>query len=176
MTPYTLAKSGTEHAEQRALMAWCNMAAKFGFVIADDDKAYTSQGYAAFQADRIKTYHASKIEWQPLPQLEWLHAIHNQEKSGSAIRGAMAKAEGVKAGVADLFLPWPKMSSGSHMVTDYHGLYIEMKRNVTTDIEKLLSEEQKTYRDYCQIVGYDWHCCRGWRNGRAVLLDYLGVY
>lgn len=169
MTPYTLAKSGTEHAEQRALMAWCNMAAKFGMAAADDDLSYTEKDYA----NQLSQLQARINKQKHLPQFEWIHAIHNQEKSGSAIRGAMAKAEGVKAGVADLFLPWPKINN--HSSYQIHGCYIEMKRNVTTDIEKLLSNEQKAYREYCQRVGYDWHCCRGWRDGRAVLLNYLGM-
>lgn len=162
MTPDTLAKSGTEHAEQRALMAWCNMAAKFGIEAADDDKSYTVKDRAAEISAATLLGHQ-----RYLPQLEWIHAIHNQEKSGSAIRGAMAKAEGVKAGVADLFLPFP--------MGRYHGLYIEMKRDVPTNIEKLLSDEQKAYREYCYNFNYYWHCCRGWRDGRAVLLTYLGV-
>lgn len=180
MTPDTLAKSGTEHAEQRALMAWCNMAAKFGMAAADNDLSYTVKGMAKQISDETPLG-----EQKYLLQLEWIHAIHNQgsgekdNKQAGAIRGGRAKAEGVKAGVADLFLPWPVTNAdevGNGIVeTIYCGCYIEMKRNVTTDIEKLLSNVQKAYRDYCLHVGYDWHCCRGWRDGRAVLLNYLGV-
>ncbi len=36
MNPETLAKSGTEHAHQTALFAWCAVARLYGFDVADD--------------------------------------------------------------------------------------------------------------------------------------------
>lgn len=47
-----------------------------------------------------------------VPALEWFHAIPNGGSRGDddksrKIRGAQLKAEGVRQGVADTFLPWP---------------------------------------------------------------------
>ena len=175
MTPDQLAKSGTEHAEQRALFAWANMAAKYGLTAADDDKSYTVPFHAQQLSEQTPLGHQKY-----LPQLEWLHAIHNQGH-GDVVRGGKAKAEGVKAGIADCFLPWPvnRLAEGLAFISNISiaaaGCYIEMKRNVTTDIEKLLSDEQKAYRVYCNQVGYAWYCARGWREARQYLLEYLGL-
>jgi hypothetical protein len=46
MTPATLAKANTEHSHQRALFAWLNMAASFGFAAAWDEQSYTKSGHA----------------------------------------------------------------------------------------------------------------------------------
>ena len=52
------------------------------------------------------------------PGLKLMFAIPNGG-ARSAVTGAMLKAEGVKPGVPDIFLPYP--------VGDYHGLFIELK-------------------------------------------------
>lgn len=52
------------------------------------------------------------------PELKWLHHIPNGGKRNAA-EAARFKAQGVKAGVSDLFLP------AAH--GGYFGLYIEMK-------------------------------------------------
>ena len=46
MTPDQLAKSGTEHAEQRALFAWANMAYRYGLVAANSDDSYIKKNEA----------------------------------------------------------------------------------------------------------------------------------
>ena len=158
MTPDTLAKSGTEHAEQRALFAWCNMAERYGFKLADRNESYTVTGYAKAYFD--------VGEYYPIPQLKWLHAIHNQGH-GDAIRGARSKAEGVKPGVADLFLPVPVRTN----YISFAGLYIEMKR---ADKGKLSIEQSEFARDM-QDAGYKWACCFGWKNARDEILKYLGL-
>lgn len=73
---------------------------------------------------------AALIHWtrymtNEYPELDLLFAIPNGGQR-SAITGARLKAEGVKPGVPDLFLP---VARGG-----YHGLFIEMKagRNGTT--------------------------------------------
>jgi hypothetical protein len=97
------AKTRNEHAEQVALLMWANMAARFGPVIADDSHSYTVAGFAKTQFENAGKL-GYKIYSAPIPELEFLFAIHNQG-SGDAIRGARAKAEGVKAGVPDLMFP-----------------------------------------------------------------------
>lgn len=153
MTPSELAKSGTEHGEQRALIAWCNIAERYGWRVADDPRAYTTELASL-------TY---PIE--PMPQLHWFHAIHNQRDANNAVAGAKAKAEGVKKGVADLFLPVPTMQ--------YAGLYIEMKKADGNYGD--LKPEQKEFAEYCKLTNYKFECCFGWRNARSALLYYLGV-
>lgn len=150
MTPEQLCKSGSEHSHQRALFAWANVAERHGWRIADQNEAYTQLNYAAHFAQH------------PLPQLHWLHAIHNQGGS-SIVAGARAKAEGVKAGVADIFLPFP--------MSQYHGLYIEMKKPKVGRI----AEVQYEFRSYCKANGYAHAYCDTWIKARDCILAYLGL-
>ena len=83
-TPESLAKAGSEHAEQTALFCW-----------------------AALPEVRAE-----------YPVLELMFAIPNGGERNKIVAGNL-KAEGVKAGVLDIFLPVP--SKG------WHGLFIEMK-------------------------------------------------
>ena len=70
-------------------------------------------------------------EWNAgkYPELKWLHHVPNGG-SRNRVEAAKLKEMGVKAGVADLFLPCPKGI--------YCGLYIEMKygSNRHTDKQK----------------------------------------
>lgn len=74
------------------------------------------------------------------PELKWLHHIPNGGKRNAA-EAARFKAQGVKAGVSDLFLP------AAH--GGYFGLYIEMKygKNKPT-------EQQEQFLHDMRIAGY----------------------
>lgn len=164
MTPDQLAKSGSEHAHQRALFAWANMAEKFGLLIANAPNSYVVKGYA-------ESYDKQGSVYKPITKLKWLHAIHNQGH-GDVVRGGNAKAEGVKAGVWDIFLPVPITNEnevGNGIVeTLYCGLYIEMKvgNNKLTDKQ---IEFQNDNPQFCFAV------CYTWQEGRDAILKYLGL-
>lgn len=165
MTPADLAKSGSEHAEQRALLAWSNQAARFGVWFANHPEAYKDQIWRSQWMERCRTADLAVYD------LEWLHAIHNQGH-GDQIRGGKAKAEGVKPGVADLFLPVPRpFIENGCLVGVYHGLYMEMKPLKSGKP----SDEQELFRDYVVARGYRWLCCHGWKQGRDSLATYLGL-
>ncbi len=77
------------------------------------------------------------------------------------IRTAVSlKAEGVRAGYPDLFLPVPR--------NNHHGLHIELK------VKKgRLSDSQKDWLNFLNSQGYMAVCCYGWDEARAVIIDYL---
>lgn len=101
------------------------------------------------------------------PELRWLHHIPNGGARGDdaktrAIRGNALKAEGVKVGVADLFLPVKR--------GEYSGLYIEMKKPGKI---KTTSKEQDEFGEFVKAQGFGWIVCDNWESAVQVLQDYL---
>jgi hypothetical protein len=155
-------KSGLEHAHQSALFMWANMAVKFGYFVANHKEAYIEPGWAMKNA-------RGDLIWQ----LKWLHAIHNQGH-GDAIRGAKAKAEGVKAGVSDIFLPYPMRYDGGFNLAlpavTKHGFYLELKV-----AKNQPSNEQLEFKANMLHVGYHADIAWGWLEARSKLLEYLNI-
>lgn len=150
--PDEIAKPGTEHAIQSALFCICNFAAKHG------PKA------ALAWAEGLVWAHLSIAppDCQPdhisVPEFKWIHAIHNQGH-GDAVRGAKAKAEGTKAGIPDLFCPFPR--------GQYAGLYIEMKKPGGR-----ASLEQVEFATYAIHNCYCWQMFDNWRDAFQFIWDY----
>lgn len=88
------------------------------------------------------------------------------EGTGSPRRGVWNKAEGVKKGVSDIFLPVPVMMSGCIQ----HGLFIEMK-----SAKGRLSPEQKAWLDAMGKQGYATAVCYSWTEAAKAIADYLGL-
>src|SRR5437773_12087809 len=76
--------------------------------IAGDSETSQQQALFAWSALNISMY----------PQLRWLHAIPNANSHRMV-------AEGVRSGISDIYLPWPKFDNDIECW--HHGLYIEMK-------------------------------------------------
>lgn len=79
----------------------------------------------------------------------------------NAITGAILKAEGVRAGVPDLFLACPNRY--------YSGLFVEMKKPKGGRV----SDAQAGMRTLLMWAGYDVQICEGADKARAVITDYL---
>lgn len=100
------------------------------------------------------------------PPLADMFAIPNGGSRGDTresarIVGGQLKAEGVKPGVSDIFLPEP--------VGTHHGLFVEMKR-------KDGGEESKEQRDFgtrMQAKGYAYAVCHGWEQAALTIMSYL---
>lgn len=165
--PWDRAKTGTEHAEQSALIMWANMAANFGVAAADDPRSYQGEALALYGPFRGP---------QAVPALARLFAIHNQGH-GDAKRGATAKAEGVKAGVPDLMLPvtmYVREESG--YCSNFAGLFIELKRLKSDRGAKgRAAEVQNDWINFLKDQGYQGEVCFGWLEARACILKYLGL-
>ena len=168
MTPAKLAKSGTEHGEQVALFAYVAVAYLHGFDVADE---WCKTG---------KLPQRSPDAPPAVPALEWFHAIHNQGH-GDKIRGANAKAEGVRKGVADTFLPWPIYeqcpTDSQRMIVKWCGLYIEMKkvseRPKSAEAKGGVSDEQAAFGEYVKRNGFGFMVCYGWEHAVATLRSYI---
>ena len=102
---------------------------------------------------------AMEVEWEP--RLAWLFAIPNGGDRDKRVAGNL-KAEGVKAGVADLCLPV--------MARGYGGLWIEMKNE-----KGMQSRAQADFEKFVTSQGYLYGLFHAWRdafNGIAWYLDY----
>jgi len=100
-------------------------------------------------------------------QLDWLHAIPNGavlagDARKRAIQMSNLKAQGLKTGVADLFLPLP--------VSPYHGLYIEMKTKGGKQ-----SDRQSEFEDFCTLVGYKYVLCYSSIEAIEQIRGYAGI-
>ena len=93
------------------------------------------------------------------PELAWLHAVPNGYRLSPAQAGK-AKAQGLTAGVWDLFLPVTAYPFG--------GLYLEMKAG-----RNALTEEQKAFRAALES-DYEFALCRSWVEAARAICDYLG--
>ena len=100
------------------------------------------------------------LESSKHPELQLMHAIPNGGHRYKAVAGRL-KAEGVKAGVPDIFLPVARAES--------HGLYIEMKTQ-----KGRLTESQKYWADALANQGYRVEICRSWAAAAMLIADYLG--
>lgn len=174
MTPATLAKSGTEHAHQTALFAYAAVAYLHGFDAADE---WSKTG---------KLPKRDPDAPPKVPALEWFHAIPNGGSRGDddksrKIRGAQLKAEGVRQGVADTFLPWPVYepcpSDPQIMMMKWAGLYIEMKKPTERPKSETakggVSDEQAKFGEYARCVGYGFMVCYSWREAANALRSYI---
>lgn len=102
-----------------------------------------------------------------LPGTKWMHAIPNGGERSAATAGRM-KAEGVRKGVWDTFLPLPR---GIH-----HGLYIEFKRpEHRTHKHGGLTPEQVEFGLAGFQNGYSMQMAYTWREAAKHVCAYLGV-
>lgn len=94
-----------------------------------------------------------------LPQLRMLYAIPNGGRR-DVVTGARLKAEGVRAGVPDLCLPWP--------AGPWHGLYIELKAKGGRP-----TQAQRWWIESLVAAGYRAAICVGWEAAARLILEYL---
>lgn len=155
MNPEQLAKSGTEHAEQMALFCWAAKAQFAGFAEANSMSSYD----APFDP-------TDRTPLRPVPGLRFLHAIPNAGARGNKVAASQLKAEGVKAGVADILLPmtrqFPVMAAG---------LYVEMKREKGNASD--VSNEQIEFAKFVTSQGYAWYPAFGWREAARIIESYI---
>ena len=94
------------------------------------------------------------------PELAWIFSIPNGGRR-DLITGARLKAEGLKKGVPDLFLPTPRLP--------HCGLFLEMKRKSVGRVQ----DNQNEWIAYLNKAGYLATVCYGWEEARTVILTYL---
>jgi hypothetical protein len=111
----------------------------------------------------------SWAEWQSLvwPELALMFAIPNGGHRHKATAAKM-KAEGVKAGVPDIFLPVMVRSKYGELGV-YSGLFIEMKFGKNKPTKK-----QREWLEALRGQNYYATVCYSAQEAREVIADYLG--
>ena len=99
------------------------------------------------------------------PQLRWMHAIPNGGSRDAATAGRL-KAEGVRAGVWDAFLPVAK--------DNWHGLYLEFKKpSRRSERNGGLSPVQHEFGLFVHSQGYKTAVVYTWQEALKDTLNYL---
>ena len=104
---------------------------------------------------------AANMAMYKWPVLRLMYHIPNGG-SRNSIEAANLKAQGVKRGVPDVFLPVARQG--------FHGLYIEMKRRRGG----VLSKDQKEYIEALKEQSYRVEVCKGFLAAADVIEDYMG--
>jgi hypothetical protein len=94
------------------------------------------------------------------PELKNMFAIPNGGERNKIV-AARLKAEGVKSGVPDIFLPVARKKC--------NGLFIELKK----DYKQPLSEKQIEWRDKLLKQGYHVARCNSWVEAKKLIILYL---
>ena len=139
-----MARNDQEHVDQRALVAWARHASATG--VATVPAGYARGGRVALD-DRQRD------------ALALLYAVPNGARTGRRQAGRL-KAEGMLAGVPDLFLPFPRAGKP--------GLYVEMKTATGT-----LSRDQRAVTAALARLGYGVVVAKGFEAARRAVLDHL---
>lgn len=95
------------------------------------------------------------------PELDLMFAIPNAGAGAQKGQAGKMKAEGVKPGVPDTFLPVARQR--------YHGCFIEMKRIAGSRVEP----EQIEWQAKLQAQGYFTAICKGCEEAQELLVAYL---
>lgn len=90
-----------------------------------------------------------------------MFAIPNAAKRSKVV-AAWMKAEGLTAGVFDVFLPWP--------ANGYHGLFIEMKRHPNKP-----TSSQVEFGTAMSRRGYQSIICYTSTDAISAIVHYLGL-
>lgn len=103
---------------------------------------------------------AENMAYLKWPELELLYHTPNGG-SRNHIEAARLKAQGVKAGIPDIYLPVSR--------SNYHGLYIELKRQHGGR----LSPDQKEMIPKLRAQGYRVEVCKGFQQAADVIEAYM---
>lgn len=120
-----------------------------------DNRLLPSEG-----VEQATLFSWAKMQEHAHPELRLLIHIPNGGKRSKS-EAARFKAEGVKAGVSDIFLP---VARGDH-----HGLWIELKRLAGGQ----LSAAQRAWLEEMREQGYAAACCKGWQQAAEMITAYL---
>ena len=117
---------------------------------------------------QIALFMMCALNMKRFPELKWFHAIPNGGLRDKITSGKL-KAEGVKSGISDTFLPVKRMQ--------YSGLYIEMKKPSEKPVKETsrggISDEQREFGEFVKSRGFYFVVCYSWEEAWSCLEYYL---
>ena len=102
--------------------------------------------------NQVAVFDVLRLNERRYPFLRWVHAIPNGGARHPVVAGKL-KAEGVKSGIADIFLPIPMKGK--------HGMYIEMKYG-----KNKMSDNQTDFMVFA--IDQDYHFYAAWNAAVAL--------
>jgi hypothetical protein len=112
--------------------------------------------------EQVALFEWAQLQSGKYPELALMFAIPNGG-SRHIVEAVHLKAQGVKAGVPDIFLPVARLG--------YHGLFIELKRSKGG----VVSIDQKLMISALRDQSYAVEVCKGWEAAANVIKVYLGA-
>lgn len=117
---------------------------------------------------------ASFFEWvdenkERYPVLDLFYAIPNGSNKSKVLRWVM-KLTGLRSGVPDVHLPYPRAYVGVTGTIFYAGLWIEFKRPGERP-----SSNQKVWILKLKNAKHRVEVCTSWHDAANVVIDYLGL-
>jgi hypothetical protein len=110
--------------------------------------------------EQVALFKALKLQERTNPLFANIFAIPNGGHRHIKV-AAKLKAEGVKAGIPDIFVAVPNSYSA--------GLFIEMKVKPNRP-----SKHQKAWLERLEQVGYDCMVCYSWTDAYKAITDHIG--
>lgn len=129
----------------------------------------------ALAGDSESSHQKALFAWAALsvgkyPALAYMFAVPNGFFATIAQKGKM-KAEGLRSGVPDIFLPMPVQTEWAKM---YAGCFIELKLEKYRNHKNGgCSEAQIDFINYARNVDYYCKVCYSWIEARDTIVDYL---
>lgn len=99
-----------------------------------------------------------------VPEAKWIFAVPNGFYGSASQKGKM-KAEGLRAGVWDICVPFPRKGKLGHF---YTGLWVELKVGKNT-----LSDQQKDFGYAMFMAGWDTAVFYNWESAFERIKGYL---
>ena len=120
--------------------------------------------------EQTELFRFLSLFYKRYPHLEWIYSSGNGlflgDDEGAKRRAADAVRAGLRKGVWDVCVPFPRLVGG---VLFAHGMYIEMKTN-TND----LTVDQERFGVVMQRNGHVCFVARSWHEAARMILEYLG--
>jgi hypothetical protein len=127
---------------------------------------------------QIALFAMCALNMKKYPELKWLHAIPNGGLRDKITAGKL-KAEGLKSGILDVFLPVKRIATNGEARIVFSGLYVEMKKPSVKAVKATskggASDEQLEFAAFAISQGFMCKFCYSWEEAWKEIEFYLNI-